>query len=295
MLIKIFFRLYKVQMKNFIQILPILLVLLFTGCRQKTIGVNKDSSFTIEKDIAYGTEPDQEMDLYTPEKSAGKDVFIIIHGGGWRGGNKSQLTFFTYSLMKKFPDNIFVNINYRLASSSRFALPSQIDDIKSVMAYVEKRLKFKPRYILLGNSAGGHLSILYAYHFNRNKNIKAVVNIVGPVDLNDPGFKNYDDYAFVEKHLVDPKIIKNNISLMNFGSPAYWINETSAPTLSFYGTQDRVVPLSQKNILDSVLLKNNVYHESYEFNGTHTSWENEPNSTLLIDKINLFLKNITKK
>ncbi|MCJ8155633.1 alpha/beta hydrolase [Chryseobacterium sp. SSA4.19] len=282
-------------MKKLTHIFPILLLLLFTGCGQKTIDLNKDSSFKIGKDVSYGTESDQKMDIYTPEKLAGKNIFIIIHGGGWRGGNKSQLTFFTYSLMKKFPENIFVSINYRLASSSRFALPNQTDDIESAMAHIEKRLTFKPHYILLGNSAGGHLSMLYAYRFNRNKDIKAVVNIVGPADLNDPGFKNYDDYAFLEKHLIDPNVIKSNISLMNFGSPTYWINTTSTSTLSFYGTQDYVVPLSQKRILDSALVKNNVYHESYEFNGTHTSWENEPNSSFLIDKIDLFLKKIDKK
>jgi acetyl esterase/lipase len=282
-------------MKKFIQILPILFLLTFTGCQQKNINVNKNSSFKIEKDVLYGTESDQEMDIYTPEKPKGKDVFIIIHGGGWRGGNKSQLTFFTYSLMKKFPGNIFVNINYRLASSSRFALPNQTDDISSVLTHLEKKLTFKPHYILLGNSAGGHLSMFYAYHINQNKDIKAVINIVGPADLNDPGFKNYDDYAFLEKHLIDPKIVDSNISLMNFGSPTYWVNKTSAPTLSFYGTQDHVVPVSQKKILDSVLAKNNVHQASYEFNGTHTSWENEPNASFLINKIDLFLKSIDKK
>jgi acetyl esterase/lipase len=282
-------------MKKFIQILPILFLLTFIGCGQKNINVNKHSSFTIEKDIAYGTESDQEMDIYTPEKPAGTDVFIIIHGGGWRGGNKSQLTFFTNSLMKKFPGNIFVNMNYRLASSSRFALPNQTDDISSVIDHIEKKLTFKPHYILLGNSAGGHLSMFYAYHIDQNKNIKAVINIVGPADLNDPGFKNYDDYAFLEKHLIDPKIVDSNISLMNFGSPTYWVNKTSAPTLSFYGTRDQVVAVSQKKILDSALVKNNVHQASYEFNGTHTSWENEPNASFLIDKIDLFLKSIDKK
>jgi acetyl esterase/lipase len=43
------------------------------------------------------------IDLYIPHKKSEKrEVFIIIHGGGWRGGNKSQLTFFTLSLMQSF-------------------------------------------------------------------------------------------------------------------------------------------------------------------------------------------------
>ncbi|WP_238586941.1 alpha/beta hydrolase [Chryseobacterium sp. Leaf405] len=258
-------------MKKHLLIFAILLLTILTGCQQKTIELGKNS-FTIEKNISYGQDPEQKIDLYIPENTSHqKDVFIIIHGGGWRGGEKSQLTSFTYSLMKKFPQHIFVNMDYRLATSNRFALPNQTDDIKSMMIYLEKILKYKPKYILLGNSAGGHLSMLYAYQFKDNKNIKAVVNIVGPADLNDPGFKNYDDYYFVEKNLIDPKIIRNNESLMDFGSPTHWINKNSTPTLSFYGTHDQVVPLSQKRILDSALQKNNVYNESYEFNGTHLS------------------------
>lgn len=282
-------------MKKHLSIFGILLLMILAGC-QKTIDIGKNISFKIEKNISYGKDPEQKMDIYIPEnQTKEKDVFIMIHGGGWRGGEKSHLTFFTYSLMEKFPKNIFVNIDYRLASSSRFALPDQTDDIKNVMNYVEKNLKIQPNYILLGNSAGGHLSMLYAYKFDKNKKVKAVINIVGPADLSDPGFKNYEDYSFLEKHLIDPKIVENTISLMDFGSPAHWISTTSAPTLSFYGIHDRVVPLSQKKILDSVLHKNKVYNESYEFNGTHLSWENELNHTFLINKIKSFLKKLDKK
>lgn len=280
-------------MKNYLIIFLGLIIFILSGCRQKTIELDKNTSFTIEKNIAYGKDADQKMDIYIPEnQTKEQDIFVIVHGGGWRGGRRSQLTSFTFDLMKKFPENIFVNIDYRLASSTRFALPDQTDDIKNVMNYLEKNLKIHPKYILLGNSAGGNLSMLYAYKFDLNKKVKAVINIVGPADLNDSGFKNYDDYAFVEKHLIDPKIVDSKISLMDFGSPVHWINTTSPPTLSYYGTRDNVVPLSQKKILDSVLTKNNVYHESYEFNGNHLDWEKDSNGEFLINKIDSFLKNI---
>jgi acetyl esterase/lipase len=269
--------------------------MMLTSC-QKTIDLGKNASFKIEKNIAYGKDSDQKMDIYIPEnQKKEKDVFIIIHGGGWRGGRKSELTSFTFDLMKRFPKNIFINIDYRLASSTRFAFPNQTDDIKNAMIYLENNLKIQPNYILLGNSAGGNLSMLYAYQFDQDKKVKAVINIVGPADLNDPGFKNYVDYSFVEKHLIDPKIVEKGLSLMDFGSPVHWITKNSAPTLSYYGTKDNVVPLSQKKILDSVLNKNKVYHESYEFNGNHLDWDKESNPIFLINKIDLFLKSLDKK
>jgi pimeloyl-ACP methyl ester carboxylesterase len=78
--------------------------------------------------------------------------------------------------------------------------------------------------------------------------------------------------------------------------PALFLDYLSlTPTLSYYGKTDRVVPLSQSKILDSVLSKNNVIHESYEFNGGHLDWDKQPNKTFLIDKIEKFLKHIDKK
>jgi len=280
-------------MKTFVTIFVGLIILLLNvDCKEKPIIINKNTSFDVRKNISYGKDYEQKMDLYLPnnKNTIQKDVFIIIHGGGWRGGDKSQLTAFIFSMMEKFPNSIFVTMNYRLASINHFALPDQTDDITNVIHYLEKTLQYKPKLILLGNSAGGHLSMLYAYKFDKNNNVKAVVNIVGPADLSDHGFKNYEDYSFIEKQLIDPKILPQNVSAMNFGSPIYWIDENSPPTLSYYGKTDNVVPLSQKEILDSILTKNNVSHESYEFNGGHVDWEKNKNGTFLINTIEKFLK-----
>ncbi|MEA1849802.1 alpha/beta hydrolase [Chryseobacterium sp. MHB01] len=283
-------------MNNRLFILSIILLIICSNCRQKKVNFGNGVSFTIEKNIPYGEDSQQQMDIYLPENSKKeKDIFIIIHGGGWRAGSKSELTAFTHKLMEKFPRNIFVNADYRLASTTNFALPGQTDDIRTITKYFDQTLSFKPRYILLGNSAGANISMLYAYQFNRDNKVKAVINIVGPADLNDPGFKNYNDYSFLEKHMIDPAIVPKNRSLMDFGSPVRWVNKTAPPTLSFYGIYDDIVPLSQMKTLDSVLEKNNVYHESYEFNGNHVNWINEPNSDFLIQKIHMFLKNTDQK
>lgn len=270
---------------------------LLIGCKESKINLGNNISFNKEENIHYGNSPEQVMDLYILYKKSyeEKEVFIIIHGGGWRGGNKSQLTFFTLSMMQRFPDHVFVNMNYRLASAIQYAIPNQTDDIKNVINFLKNKLNYKPEVILMGNSAGAHLSMLYAYHFDADKNVKAVINIVGPADLSDKGFKNYEEYSFVEKHLADPKILPATTSAVNFASPVHWINTASSPTLSYYGKTDRVVPLNQNNILDSVLNKNNVVHESYEFNGGHLDWDKQPNTTFLIDKIETFLKKVNKK
>lgn len=286
-------------MKKHIRVILICLSLLFlwTSCKEKKIKLGKDIHFDKEENIHYGNNPEQVMDLYIPSTRTNKekDVFIIIHGGGWRVGDKSQLTFLTLSMMQKFPDHIFVNMNYRLTSETHYGLPNQVNDIKYVSAFLEKKLGYSPKLILLGNSAGAHLSMLYAYKLDTGKKIKAVINIVGPADLSDPGFKNYQEYSFVERRLVDPRVVDSETSRIDFASPVKWINENSPPTLSYYGNSDRVIPSSQEKILDSVLNRKHIFHESYSFNGGHLDWDKHPNDQFLINKIETFLKKTDKK
>lgn len=273
------------------------MLFLGAGCTEKKIKLGKDINFDKEENIHYGISPEQVMDLYIPQikTTQEKNVFIMIHGGGWRSGNKSQLTFFTLSMMERFPDHIFVNMNYRLTSETQYGLPNQMNDIKGVSAFLEKKLGYSPKLILLGNSAGAHLSMLYTYKFDADKKVKAVINIVGPADLSDPGFKNYQEYSFVERRLVDPRVVESGTSLIDFASPVKSIEETSPPTLSYYGNSDRVIPSSQEKILDSVLNKKHILHESYSFNGGHLDWDKHPNDQFLIDKIETFLKKTDKK
>lgn len=92
-------------------------------------------------DVSYGKDPQQKLDLYIPKnKDSIKDVFVMIHGGGWKSGNKTNLTFFTLSLMQKLPDYAFANINYRLADANSFVLPNQTNDIDSAINFLLKKL-----------------------------------------------------------------------------------------------------------------------------------------------------------
>ena len=269
------------------------IVLIIVGCKKKTIDFGENISFNIEKDISYGNDSEQKLDLYIPQnKDSIKGIFVMIHGGGWKAGDKSNLTLFTLSMMEKFPHYGFANMNYRLASNSRFGIPNQTVDIDKVIGYLKSLFKNNPQFILLGNSAGAHLSMLYAYKFNHDKKIKVVVNIVGPADLSDEGFKSYSDYAFVEKRLVDASQIPDNTTADQFASPVYWITNNSASTVSFYGSNDKVIPLSQKKILDSVLNKKKVYNQSFEFSGGHLDWGNKKNAPTIINEISDFLKHI---
>lgn len=284
------------SMNKFLSIL--FLIFIVCGCKEKTINLGKNISFDQEMDVSYGEDSQQKLDLYIPKnKDSIKGVFVMIHGGGWKSGNKTNLTFFTLSLMQKLPDYAFANINYRLADANSFVLPNQINDIDNALDFLLKKLNTNTKFILLGNSAGAHLSMLYGYNsffdLKHHNKVKAVINIVGPADLSDQDFKNYSDYNFVEKHMIDlHSPVPTDLTNRDIPNPVYWINEKSPPTISFYGNTDQVIPLSQKRILDSALHKNGIYNQSFEFSGGHLDWDKEKNAPFLIDKIDEFLKEI---
>jgi acetyl esterase/lipase len=291
--------------KSFVTFLYFLLICsLWIGCKEKTVHLGENASFNVEENVSYGNDAQQKLDLYTPDnRDAIKGIFVIIHGGGWKGGDKTNLTFFTLSMMKKFPDYVFANMDYRLATDHSFILPDQTHDIDSALDFLVKKsaeMKCKPEFILLGNSAGAHLSMLYGYNSifddkHRTK-VKAIVNIVGPADLNSSDFRKYFDYSFVEKHMIDSsKPTPTDITNTDIPNPVFWICETSPPTISYYGNRDQVIPLSQMKKLDSVLIQNKVKYETYEFNGGHLDWDKAPNDQFLINKIDAFLKKIDKK
>ncbi|MCE3077048.1 alpha/beta hydrolase [Chryseobacterium gwangjuense] len=280
-----------------------LILLLFNCKKEKTIYIGNNVSFIVEKNLSYGNNSEQKLDFYLPiHKDSIKGIFVLIHGGGWKAGDKSNLNYFAFSMMEKFPNYAFANINYRLASNNTFILPNQTDDIDSALGFLVKKsleIKLNPNFILLGNSAGAHLSMLYSYNnLFDNKyrtKVRAIVNIVGPADLLHPDFTNYTDYPFVEKHMIDlTKPTPTDITNQDIPNPVFWINESSPPTISFYGNRDQVIPLSQKNILDSVLNKNKVYNRSYKFSGDHLDWSNEKNASSVINSIYEFLKQIDK-
>src|SRR5882762_4197634 len=72
-----------------------------------------------ERDIAYGPDPMQKLDVISNGQGAGKPVLVFVHGGGFTGGDKHQAGQFTNdNLMKWAVDRgmVGVNVNYRLRS-----------------------------------------------------------------------------------------------------------------------------------------------------------------------------------
>lgn len=246
-----------------------------------------------ELNVAYGADPKQTLDAYLPagRKTTTTKVIIFIHGGGWSGGDKSELTQFVDTIKNRLPDWAVFNINYRLATGAPNLFPTQELDVKKAIKFIySKRSEYgiSDKFVLLGASAGGHLSCLHAYKYNSPVKIKAVVDFFGPTDLVDM-FNNPANFLVPFQLMSVTGGTPTTIpTIYADANPLNYITAQSPPTIILHGGADIVVLPSQ-----SVLLKNKLtsfgVSNQYIFYPTENHGWAGTNMTDSFDKIVSFL------
>lgn len=281
-------------MKSYGTLLALLVVFLsvLVSCKKTDGGNTEEPYYSIDSayvlnNISYGTDPQQVMDIYMPSGRSGATtkVFVLIHGGGWSAGDKADYTSTFNSLKTYYPNHAVINLNYRLGTSSNPGYPKQINDIQAALNEIQKsKYNVAKQYLLYGGSAGGHLSMLYAYAFDEERYVKGVINTVGPADLTDTAYLNNPAYLGIFSALVGNAAYahQQNTALFNEVSPVKQVTQNSPPTLSFYGNQDPLIPASQLGLLRNALDAKGVYHVDTMYAGAgHGNWNVEQSQDFL--------------
>lgn len=153
----------------------------------------------VVRDIAYGPDALNKLDVFTSGSGTDKPVVIYVHGGGFERGDKRQPN-------SPFYDNLMlwltqqgmvgVNMNYRLAPKSTW--PAAHEDLAAVVRWVEANITSyggdPARAGLWGQSAGASLIAGYLAHPQfwgpKGHGIKVAVMNSGFYD-NDRGASRY--------------------------------------------------------------------------------------------------------
>ncbi len=132
-------------------------MILFVSLGGNIQGREKPTSSNVE----YGRADEVLLllDFYAPtEIREERPLIIWVHGGAWRSGRKSDVP------IGKLREQGFAiaSVDYRLSPVAKF--PAQIHDIKTAIRYLRVNSdRFDVdanRFVLAGNSAGGHLAVL---------------------------------------------------------------------------------------------------------------------------------------
>jgi acetyl esterase/lipase len=89
-------------------------------------------------DLSYGQNIKQRLDLYMPkQKVTGAPVFLFLHGGGFREGDRAQYGFIAKPFVEK---GIIVAVaSYRLTDPG-FVYPSQVEDVRHALQWLHQNI-----------------------------------------------------------------------------------------------------------------------------------------------------------
>lgn len=230
--------------------------------------------------VSYGSNPQQVYDLYLPAGRTTTDtkVIMLIHGGGWTSGDKSDMSASVAFLQTLHPGHAIVNVNYVLADAQNPAFPNQFLDIKSIVSKLTAEsveLQIKPEFGMVGTSAGAHIAMMYDYKYDTNNQVKFVANIVGPSDFTDPFFVDNFPIEPIIDQLVDEDAYPVGTNFLEELSPVFHVSAIASPTCMFYGNEDPLVPEENGTTLKVKLDANGVENTLRIYNGGHgNDWSN---------------------
>ena len=286
-------------------LLVFLTTLIFISCKKTDDGLindvlNPNAEITLT-DIAYAsTSSQQNMDVYLPAGRTPSTTYtvIMIHGGSWSGGDKSDFNTDIPNLKPLLGNYAIFNLNYRLANGTTILLQQQLNDIDAAINYIySNATKYSintNKIAIMGASAGAHLTLLKCYKANTDGKIKAVVDLFGPTDM----AWMYNSHPVAS--LTQPIIVNvmggtptSSASVYTSGSPINFVTSTVPPTIIFHGTADPIVPFSESINLQAKLQLAGVTNQYITYTGESHGWTGA-NLTDTYTKAVAFIKNYVK-
>jgi acetyl esterase/lipase len=218
-------------------------------------------------DVTYCTPQEgmpQKMDIYYPKSGGPWPVFLYVHGGSWREGDKAEGEGWRGLNEQGY---LVAAINYRMAIDGKF--PVMIEDVKCAVRYLRAHNAIynldAERIGALGASAGGHLVGLLGTadetagwdtdeYADQSSRVQAVVSMAGIFDLIEKlpsGLNASVYYAF-------GKLAGSGAPEMVTASPVTYITADDPPFLLLHGDNDGVVPVEQSEIFHAKLIEAGV-------------------------------------
>jgi acetyl esterase/lipase len=268
------------------------------------VKANENLVYCTLHDTLFG-ERELHLDLFQPDKAGKYPLLVMIHGGGWRSGNKSMQV----PMAQRIAAQGFVTaaIEYQLSLEAKY--PTAVYNIKAAIRWLRANAgKYgidTSRIAISGCSAGGQLAALigmtngiakfegtqgilnYSSHVDAVIDIDGVLDFMAPSSLNLVRKPNSADISWFGGSFTEkPEIWKEASSI-------FYVNPKSVPVLfinsgfsRFHSGQDEMIGMMKEF---------NIYTEVHRFDvQVHPFWLfhpwMEPTTDYMVD----FLKRILK-
>ena len=230
-------------------------------------------------DVVYGQGGDRELrgDLFVPsDDSEARPGIIFIHGGGWRGGVRTQ--FRRHAAHMATLGCVGLCIEYRLSGEAPF--PAAVEDCKCAVRWMRARADqygIDPaKLAAVGGSAGGHLASMLGvtdasvglegagWHPEQSSKVAAVASFNGVGDMKALVSHRGAISAAAEWLGGMPGDLPDMYTL---ASPITHVDATSAPFLLLHGDADTTVPIEQSIGMEERLKQAGVRAEVFVVEG----------------------------
>lgn len=243
-------------------------------------------------DLSYGASDAQKLDLYLPRLRKAKctAAVIYIHGGAWSGGDKAG--YGAACKEKAKAGYAAATVNYRMIGEGA-TWKEMLDDITAAMELVKEKAAEQgitlEKAALTGDSAGGHLSMLYCFKNGAVSPIPIAfcASRCGPSDLADSGMiENYRDKE--EIYPIIGGLIGKPFDKDSYGeatedlkaaSPVTYVTPDAPPTIIAHGVKDDIVAYSQGTGVYDALLSAGVACELVTYPNSGHGLSDDPESS----------------
>ena len=231
------------------------------------------SRVELKEDRVFGTGGGRELkcDVFSPPEAAvAAPGVLLVHGGAWIVGDKTQLRGYGFLLGRE--GFVCVACEYRLAGESCW--PAQIHDIKAAIRWMRANaaeLGIDPdRIAVCGASSGAHLALIAAGtpdladlegaggNAGVSSRVNAAVSFYAPTTLRAGDAMLQDS---VEKLLGSAA----DSSVFAQASPSSYVSNEFPPTMLLHSHQDELIPTEQSISFSEALHALNVPVELHIF------------------------------
>lgn len=258
----------------------------------------------LKENLVYKNLEDKalHLDVIYPKRKVknGYPAVILIHGGGWRSGEKSQ----TIAIAKKIAESGYVTVAVEYRLSLEAAYPAGLQDVRSAIRWLRENEKIyrinSSKIAAMGFSSGGQMAALLGTSNGDEKydeptdskisgDIQAAIDVDGILAFHHP---ESAEGAVASQWLGGTYLEKPEIWYE--ASALNHVNKNSVPILFINSS----IPRFHAGRDDMVRKLNNfnIYSEIHEFPNTpHPFWFFNPWFSPTVNYTIKFLDQIFKK
>jgi len=222
----------------------------------------------VERSVRYGDSYATALDVYRTPARRRAPAVLVVHGGGWRFGDKRRMEGISSALAQA--GFVAFNVNYTLAAWWRPGFPRQLRELRAAVRWVRRnaaRFGVDPARIgALGSSAGAHLVGLLGVHargpLDAGARVAAVSTWSAPFDLTrtgDPGLA-----SAVETFLGCAGPCESRRAA---ASPTAHVSPDDPPML-LLSSEHELVPLAHSELMAARLAAAGVPHRLWVIPGS---------------------------